>query len=175
MAREKARRSGKPYIKRATPPAITSAAAHNWRQENIGRLLNGAVRRFEARIIDLMAEDGHAETRISHISFTRNLDQSGTRVTELAQRSAMTKQAMGELVDQCVDLGLVERRPDPADGRARVVMFTAMGLKWLEHCRRAVVQAEDEMRQELGSRQLDLVKRALKRYGASHPSLGTGA
>jgi hypothetical protein len=39
-----------------------------WRHANIGRLLNNAVRRFEARVLALMCERGHAETRIAHMA-----------------------------------------------------------------------------------------------------------
>jgi DNA-binding MarR family transcriptional regulator len=95
-----------------------------WRHANVGRLLNNAVRRFEARVLELMSASGHVETRIAHVSLTRNLDVEGTRLTELAQRASMSKQAMGELVDQCAELGLVERMADPKDGRARIIRFT---------------------------------------------------
>src|SRR5215831_6661753 len=86
-----------------------------WRHANIGRLLNNAVRRFEARVLELMSARGHVETRIAHVSLTRNLDVEGTRLTELARRASMSKQAMGELVDQCMELGLVGRIADPSD------------------------------------------------------------
>jgi len=122
-----------------------------WRHGNIGRLLNNAIRRFEARVLELMSEAGHGQTRIAHVSLTRNLDVSGTRLTEIARRASMTKQAMGELVDQCEALGLVSRRPDPSDKRARIVTFTPRGLKWLDAFRAAVDMAEDEMRRELGA------------------------
>jgi len=169
--------TARPAGSRPDQPAQASPASardDSWRHDNIGRLLNGAVRRFEARVIELMVDAGYAGARISHLSLTRNIDRDGTRVTELAQRSAMTKQAMGELVDQCADLGLVQRQKDAADGRARIVTFTEMGLKWLEDCRAAVVQAEREMSQEIGTHQLELIKDALRRYGVSHPSLGRG-
>ena len=86
-----------------------------WRHANIGRLLNNAVRRFEARVLELMSASGHVDTRIAHVGLTRNLDVEGTRLTELARRASMSKQAMGELVDQCVELGLVDRVADPGD------------------------------------------------------------
>ena len=78
-----------------------------WRHDNVGRLLNNAVSRFESRVLELMSHSGHPQARISHISLTRNLDLKGTRVSELARRAGMTKQAMGELVSQCAALKLV--------------------------------------------------------------------
>jgi DNA-binding MarR family transcriptional regulator len=142
-----------------------------WRHANIGRLLNNAVRRFEARVLELMSERGHAETRIAHVSLTRNLDVEGTRLTELARRASMSKQAMGELVDQCMELGLVDRIADPSDGRARIVKFTRAGLIWLNAFRDAVDIAEREMRAELGKTTMDAILKGLAAYGATFDTL----
>jgi DNA-binding MarR family transcriptional regulator len=129
------------------------------------------VRRFEARVLELMSASGHDETRIAHVSLTRNLDVEGTRLTELARRASMSKQAMGELVDQCVELGLVDRVADPSDGRARIITFTAAGLTWLDAFRDAVDVAEQEMRAELGKTTMDAILRGLAVYGAEFDSL----
>lgn len=166
IGRSEDSRSGSGRARRRISEFAPEREADGWRHDNIGRLLNSAVRRFEARVLELMTKAGHRNTRLSHVSLTRNLDRSGTRVTELARRSAMTKQAMGELVDQCVALGLVVRQPDPGDGRARTVLFTKVGLLWLDHFRKAVERAEHEMREEIGSGQLEGLKEALARYGA---------
>ncbi|HLZ00966.1 MAG TPA: MarR family transcriptional regulator [Bradyrhizobium sp.] len=145
-----------------------------WRHANIGRLLNNAVRRFEARVLELMDERGHAGTRIAHVGLTRNLDVEGTRLTELARRASMSKQAMGELVDQCTELGLVERVADPSDGRARIVRFTGAGRIWLEAFRDAVDVAEREMRAELGKAVMDTILRGLAAYGETFDTLDAG-
>lgn len=142
-----------------------------WRHANIGRLLNNAVSRFELRVLELMREKNYLATRIAHVSLTRNLDIEGTRLTELARRAAMSKQAMGELVDQCVAMGLVGRMADPHDSRARLVTFTSNGLQWLEDFRKAVDQAELEMCQQLGGEVMDIVVKGLAAYGAAFDSL----
>lgn len=118
-----------------------------------------------------MTAGGHAETRISHVSLTRNLDVEGTRLTELARRASISKQAMGELVDQCAELGLVGRSADPNDGRARVVKFTPAGLVWLDDFRAAVDVAEREMRAELGKVTMDAILKGLAVYGARFDTL----
>jgi DNA-binding MarR family transcriptional regulator len=158
-----------PSEKAGSLKARTSGTA--WRHANIGRLLNNAVRRFEARVLALMSDRGHDETRIAHVSLTRNLDVEGTRLTELARRASMSKQAMGELVDQCAELGLVDRIADPTDRRARIVTFTASGLQWLDAFRDAVDIAEQEMRAELGKATMAAIAKGLAVYGAEFDTL----
>jgi DNA-binding MarR family transcriptional regulator len=142
-----------------------------WRHANMGRLLNNAVARFEARVLELMDERGHAGTRIAQLGLTRNLDVEGTRLTELARRASMSKQAMGELVDQCTELGLVARMADPSDGRARIVKFTRAGLVWLNALGGAIDIAEREMRAELGKAAMDTILKGLAAYGARFDTL----
>jgi DNA-binding MarR family transcriptional regulator len=83
----------------------------------------------------------------------------------------MSKQAMGELVDQCAVLKLVDRVVDPDDRRGRIVRFTPSGLKWLGAFRNAVDIAEKEMRAELGKATMDALLRGLKVYGADFDTL----
>jgi DNA-binding MarR family transcriptional regulator len=84
----------------------------------------------------------------------------------MAQRAAMTKQSMSELVVQIEEKGLVTRTPDPSDGRARIVRFTPAGLKWLRDFRDAVRIAEAEMAAQIGTEALAAMKDALMRYRA---------
>lgn len=145
----------------------------SWRHSNIGRLLTNALNRFERRVFEILAENGHEEVRYSHINLTRNLDVSGTITTELARRAGMTKQAMGEIVEQCERLGLVERVRDKRDARAKIVKFTADGLAWLNAFRAALARAEQEMRDELGFLRTDAIASALEIYGHDFDQLGS--
>jgi DNA-binding MarR family transcriptional regulator len=61
------------------------------------------------------------------------IDADGSRITELAARCQMTKQSMGELVDRMEDLGLLERRPDPSDRRAKLVHPTEAGWEAMRY------------------------------------------
>jgi DNA-binding MarR family transcriptional regulator len=156
-----------------SPKARSSPDANQWRHDNVGRLLNNAVARFEARVLELMVQSGLPHARISHISLTRNLDVDGTRISDLAERAGMTKQAMGELVSQCVALKLVSSRVDPTDKRARIVRFTPQGLTWLRAFRDAVELAETEMQREVGAASMNRLRRALARYGSRFDSLAS--
>ena len=146
-----------------------------WRQTHLGRLLGHAMRRFDERVLHLMAHDAEvplalsnlaarAQVGAAHIHITRHLALQGSRLTELAERAGMTKQAMGDLVTQCEAWGLVVREPDPTDARARQVRFTESGLAWLNAFRAAVQQAEAEFRAEVGEEVATVVALGLEAY-----------
>lgn len=158
---------------------MQTAPPHDaWRQTHLGRLLGHALRRFDARVLDLMARDvdvplalanlaARDQVTAAHIHITRHLALDGSRLTELAARAGMSKQAMGDLVDQCEAWGLVMREPDPRDARARLVRFTPTGLAWLEAFRRAVMQAEAEFRTEVGPDVATVVALGLEAYAGA--------
>ena len=146
-----------------------------WRQAHLGRLLGHAMRRFDARVLQLMARDVEVPLALSHLAardqvtaahvhITRHLSLHGDRLTDLAQRAGMTKQAMAALVDQCEAWGLVTRAADPQDARARRVRFTPTGLAWLRAFRDAVAQAEAEFRAEVGAEVATVVALGLEAY-----------
>lgn len=59
----------------------------------------------------------------------RLADEPGLRVGELAARQHLATNTVSNLVQQMVERGLVERRPDPQDRRAQVVQPTTSGLQ----------------------------------------------
>lgn len=144
--------------------AVSGVSDDSWRTSNIGRLLNEAVHRFEASVLAKMAVAGLGECTLSHINVTRNLDLQGTRATELARRSSMTKQSLGELVTQLETLGIVKREQDPGDGRAKIVLFTERGRNWLQQFHAALEQVEAEMESELGPSLYKALKGGLQKY-----------
>jgi DNA-binding MarR family transcriptional regulator len=74
-----------------------------------------------------LAADGYEGVHPGHHNFFENIDPHGTRLTELAARADMTHQSMSELVAGLEARGWVERRPDPTDGRARLICLTPAG------------------------------------------------
>lgn len=148
-----------------------------WRQTHLGRLLGHAMRRFDERVLQLMAASEQAPLALAnlaardkvgaaHIHITRHLPLEGARLTELAQWAGMSKQAMGDLVDQCEAWGLVRREPDARDARARRIVFTPAGLDWLAAFRMAVAEAEAEFRAAVGDEVATVVTLGLEAYAA---------
>jgi len=152
--------------------------ANDWRQTHLGRLLGHAMRRFDERVLELMARNvevplalanlaARAQVSAAHIHITRHLALEGSRLTDLAAKAGMSKQAMGDLVDQCEAWGLVKREPDSRDRRARMVCFTPTGLAWLAAFEQAVAQADQEFRAEVGPEVATVVALGLEAYAGA--------
>ena len=155
------------------------SSAMDWRQSHLGRLLGHAMRRFDERVLVLMAQHvdvplalanlaARDKVSAAHIHITRHLPLNGARLTELADMAGMSKQAMGDLVTQCEAWDLVERVPDGLDARAKRIVFTSTGLDWLRAFEQAVAQAEDEFRQEVGADVATVVSLGLEAYGNAY-------
>ena len=155
-------------------PAHTDDA---WRQTHFGRLLGHALRKFDARVRSLMAQDDETPLALSnlalrdkvgaaHIHITRHLSLQGDRITDLAERAGMSKQAMLDVVDQCEAWGLVLREADPHDRRAKRVVYTDAGREWQAAFQRAVQQAEAELVDAVGQEVATVVRIGLEAYGS---------
>jgi DNA-binding MarR family transcriptional regulator len=130
---------------------------HDWRHENVGRLLLNGFRHFEAHLLEHLQTQGYTDVRPVHLSVMRQMDIDGTRITTIAERARITKQAISQFVGECEKLDLIERRPDPTDGRAKMVCFTARGLRLIHDSQAAFKEFEGDVIQILGkARYLDM-------------------
>lgn len=161
-----------PEITSAEPP---KALDDRWRQTHLGRLLGHAMRRFDERVLHLMAHNegvplalanlaSRDQITAAHVHITRHLALEGSRLTDLALAAGMSKQAMGDLVDQCTAWGLVQRQADEKDARAKRVVFTADGLAWLQAFKDAVAKAEAEFKEAVGHDVATVVALGLEAY-----------
>jgi DNA-binding MarR family transcriptional regulator len=92
-------------------------------------LLLHAYQATARRLVAALHEAGHGAIRPKHGAVFANVDREGTRATELAARAGMGKPAMGELIAELGRLGYVERRPDPSDQRAKLVVPTDRAIR----------------------------------------------
>jgi DNA-binding MarR family transcriptional regulator len=150
-----------------------------WRANHLGKLLGEASRRFDARVLTLMAHSAEAPLALSNLAargkvsaaivhITRHLSAGGSRLTDLATRAGMSKQAMNSLVDECEAWGLVQREADSRDARAKLVRFTASGEQWLSAFEQAVRVAQGELAHELGEPITQVLQAALEAYARGY-------
>ncbi len=90
-----------------------------------------------------------------------NVEVSGSRVTTLAARLGISKQAASKLVQDVEAKGLLSRAPDPEDGRSSVILFTDAGLAIVEDTIHYFDQLEDRIAAEMGAADLKDLKTRL--------------
>ena len=64
---------------------------------------------------------------VAQARIAQRIADEGSRLTDLAEQAQVTKQTASLLVTALEREGLVERVPDPADGRASLIRFTRKG------------------------------------------------
>src|SRR6185436_9771509 len=124
------------------------------RPENLAILLREPFRVGTERLHRRFAERGHPDIRAPHGNVMQFLDDEGTRVSVLAERAQMTKQSMAELVVHLERHGYVERVPDPADRRAKLVRATPRGREVYAIARALVDEITARVEARLGARRL---------------------
>jgi DNA-binding MarR family transcriptional regulator len=92
-------------------------------------LLDAATELVLAEFRKELEDAGYADIRPTHGCVFRFVRDDGMRLTDLARLAGMTKQSVGELVDDLVRLGYVERIPDPEDRRAKLICLTDRGIE----------------------------------------------
>lgn len=121
------------------------------------QLLFKAARLANERALDRAAAHpaaAGARVRPAHTALFPHLDFDGVRLTELAARTGVTKQAVGQLVDDLVEIGMVERIPDPQDRRAKRVRFSRLGYAALMHGLGVLRDVEADLRAAVGDRRM---------------------
>ena len=104
---------------------------------------------------------GFTDHRAVHHRAMAHVTFEGIRVTELAERSGVTKQAMSELVADLVRLGYLQGTPDPNDGRAKLIQFTSRGRGAVKTAMMAFARMEADLADALGSSELETLRRSL--------------
>ncbi len=117
----------------------------------VGQLLGNLLRLFRAELAERGASSKGVEgIRPAHLQVFGVIKAEGTRLTELASSADMSLSAMAELVDSLEQLGYVERRPDPRDGRAKLVCLTDRGWQAMREGRGLIMQIEADWAEALG-------------------------
>ncbi|EWM10467.1 MarR family winged helix-turn-helix transcriptional regulator [Kutzneria sp. 744] len=98
---------------------------------NLGLLLFIPYRHLESAVLAELKAHGH-DLPLNQARVFQRINPEGSRLSELAQASQLSKQTVGSIVDQLEAAGYVRRVPDPDDARARLVTVTAKGESLVE-------------------------------------------
>ncbi len=122
---------------------------------HIGQLLVHTTRHFQTELYRRLADAGLDGLRSPHTHVSAYIEADGSRLSELAAKARMTVPAMLELVDDLERLGYVERRPDPSDRRAKLIVMTDRGSAAMRTAHRVIAELEDEYAQMLGRKRFE--------------------
>ena len=141
-------------------------------RDDLGFLLAKASQRWNELLQEAFAREGFREVRASYGSVLLPLfEEDGLRIGEVAARARLSKQTMTTMVRLAERDGLVERRPDPSDGRATRVHLTTRGQRLKPVAERVLTELDERARGVLGDRGVSSTARAL----ATLSRLGDGS
>ncbi|WIM86734.1 MarR family winged helix-turn-helix transcriptional regulator [Candidatus Mycobacterium wuenschmannii] len=102
-------------------------AAGGWRGEDLGVLAGRLLFAVQDELFSRLHGEGFDDIVPRHGVVLAYLRLDGIRATDLARLSGQVKQVVGLIVDDLERLGYVERRPDPVDRRAKLIVPTTRG------------------------------------------------
>lgn len=113
--------------------------------------------RQEAKVL----RQPYRRLRTSQLRLLSLTPVDGMRLTDLAVRVGMTKQALGEFANVLEGDGFLESVSDPADRRVRILRPTAKGRRAVEAGNRVISTVEERWRERLGSEHWDRLRTLL--------------
>jgi DNA-binding MarR family transcriptional regulator len=131
------------------------------RLADLGVLLFIPYRYMEDRIFRAIQDAGFDDWTLAQCRVFQRVAPNGSRLTDLADQAQMTKQSAGVLVDQLERLGYVRRAPDPADGRARLIVIEERGRRALDVATTTADEILSEWKSYLGTRNFALLQQIL--------------
>lgn len=131
----------------------------------VGQLLVHHLRWFREALLaetEPLAQDAGIKLRLSHLHVFGNIKADGTRLTDLAAWAGMTRPSMAQLVDELEADGLLERRADPTDRRAKLVVLTPTGWDAIRAGQAIIARIEADYARRIGSERFESMCWALQ-------------
>ncbi|MEM7490625.1 MAG: MarR family winged helix-turn-helix transcriptional regulator [Pseudomonadota bacterium] len=131
--------------------------------DHIGVDLWQAFRAFEEGMFAALVAAGYDDVTTADGDVLVHVGPDGTRSTAIAKSRRITKQAAQEQVQRLIRRGYLETRPDPSDGRARLVVLTARGEAMMRDLVDIKRDLDARIARALGPAGMDELRTALRR------------
>jgi DNA-binding MarR family transcriptional regulator len=142
------------------PPADPNFEAR--KRASVAQLLFKCARLVNERALARVNEEPHAiRFRTTHTNLFPHLDFEGVRITELARRLDISKQAISQTIAELELMDVVETIPDPSDGRARLARFTEKGKVAILQGLGVLREIEMEIQRSIGDSKFEALGDAL--------------
>jgi len=134
------------------------------KQANTGQLLLKCARLLDEAAIARVNRRSEMPVvlRPAHTKLFPHIDFAGTRISTVAERLGVTKQAVSQLCVELAELGVVALDPDPDDGRAKRVRFTRKGMEAIHHGLGVLSGIERELAAAVGEARMAALQRTLQ-------------
>jgi len=136
------------------------------RFDHIGRDLAIANQAFQREALELLKKEGHDWLTPSLLNVLPHLDMHGTPMASLVSRLPMTAQAVGQLVNELVKLGILKKEADSLDRRAITVQFTPAGTALMQDAIAVKSKIERRYANVLGAEEFKTLRTLLGRLSA---------
>jgi DNA-binding MarR family transcriptional regulator len=139
-----------------------------------GALLRLAWQAFREQMYTLVRAAGYDDLPPSHVLLFRYPTIADLRPSQLAEQMGMSKQGVNDLLRHLEAKGYIELRPDPADGRARLITLTDRGSALMEAIRTAAQEVAAAWAGRVGHEELQAFRGTLVRLLAEYgpPEMG---
>jgi DNA-binding MarR family transcriptional regulator len=114
-----------------------------------------------------LARQGHPDMRPMHGFVFQAIGPGGTTAAQLARRLGVSKQAAGKTIDHLERLGYLERAPDPADARRKVVRLTGRAFDALGRSARVFDELRARWAEVIGKDRLRAMETDLREVTSS--------
>jgi DNA-binding MarR family transcriptional regulator len=138
---------------------MNSAGSHTL--DHVLALLHRAADGVEEELYAGLSRAGFDEVRPGHGCVFGNVGPDGSRVTDVAIATGLTKQAVGEAATDLEELGYLERRPDPDDRRAKILYLTERGRAAQAEGLRLIASIEKRLIRRYGRQRFEELKAML--------------
>ena len=126
-------------------------------------LVHRANRELQADMIRQAHARGWTDAKPAHNAVFGTLGWEGARASQLAASAGITRQSMGEVVRELVELGMVEMTPDPTDRRAKLVTYTEAGRQEAMQGGDYIVSLEERLAEVLGEEGYEQLRAGLEK------------
>ena len=127
----------------------------------LARLLLERERWLDAAARAELARRGKPKLSRSHALVFANVEPGGTRISEIARRAGVSRQAIHQSVSELAEIGLVELAADPTNRSARLVRLTASGRKVDRTAWAVFDELERRLAERIGDREVDRLRKVL--------------
>jgi len=140
---------------------ISNGEFEHLRQTNLGRLIDDLHFYFERQALEYLRDSGFPMIKSADVHVMRTMRLEGSRITDMAIQSGISKQAMSKLVGAFVSYGFLAWTNDPNDKRNHIVSVTESGRNLLINGIAALHRTEKDIADIIGTGELEHLRKIL--------------